>query len=117
MAAPLSRNVLISHNRSEMYNLLGLFGAILCNMGFLIRWNNMKIVRLLSKYPFSVPGFVTGLSSTLDLGATVARYHNYLGGAGPGHSDFMAMKSDWIITGNDLSSAIVGFGKEADTGG
>ena len=76
----------------------------------------MKTLKLLSKYSFAPPRFLSGLSSTLDLGATTARYHNYLGGTAPQVSDFMATQSDWMITGEDMSCAIVSFQKEANTG-
>ncbi len=49
------------------------------------------------------PSFAGGVSSVLDLGATLQQYNNSATG---NEADCDALKSDWQAVGNDLNNSI-----------
>ena len=51
------------------------------------------------------PGLLSGFARTLDIGATM-RFHSYNISETPLEADTLALASDWIIVGDDLSHAI-----------
>ena len=58
---------------------------------------------------FENPGFISGMSRVLDLGATLNEYNSAFI---PGLADSLAIQSDWSIVGADLQNAINDYGKE-----
>ncbi len=62
-------------------------------------------------YLFARPSFIGGMSSVLDLGATLQVYNN---SPSTNIADARAIMSDWVMTGNDIHSAISLFTEEND---
>ena len=64
-----------------------------------------------SDFLFARPSFVGGMASVLDLGATLKVYND---SPSANIADTRAIMSDWIVTGNDIRSAIGMFVEEND---
>ncbi len=62
-------------------------------------------------YLFARPSFVGGMASVFDLGATLQVYND---SPSTDIADARAIMSDWIVTGNDIRSAINVFAEEND---
>jgi len=60
---------------------------------------------------FATPSFIEGMARVLDLGATLTQYN---ASVTPKNADFAAISSDWVVTGNDIRSAMGQFTKEID---
>ncbi len=56
-----------------------------------------------TSFLFATPSFLEGLARTLDLGATLDEYNSSIT---PEQADFLALKNDWQVIGNDLANAI-----------
>jgi hypothetical protein len=52
---------------------------------------------------FAIPSFVGGMASALDLGATLVEYNE---SPSPKVADAVAIQADWIVTGDDILSAM-----------
>ena len=55
---------------------------------------------------FARPSFIEGIASVLDLGATLIEYNE---SKTPEDADYIALKSDWGVIGNDIKNAIETF--------
>lgn len=60
---------------------------------------------------FARPSFVGGMASVLDLGATLKAYND---SPSTNMADTRAIMSDWIVTGNDIRSAMSTFIEDND---
>lgn len=56
-----------------------------------------------TSFLFATPSFIEGLSRTLDLGATLDEYNASITSE---QADFLALKNDWEVIGNDFTNAI-----------
>ncbi len=56
-----------------------------------------------TSFLFATPSFLEGLARTLDLGATLDEYNSSIT---PEQADFLALKNDWEVIGNDFAIAI-----------
>lgn len=65
--------------------------------------------RLKTGFLFATPSFFSGLGRTLDLFGT---YDEYNSSRTPATADGLAIASDWIIVGQDLSDSIEAFREE-----
>ena len=54
-------------------------------------------------YLFACPGFLGGMASVLDLGATLVLYND---SPTTEEADAQAIKSDWEVVGNDIRAAM-----------
>ena len=61
-----------------------------------------------SGYLFASPGFLQGIATALDLGATLVEYN---GSRSAQEVDARAIASDWAVTGSDIRSAADNFRK------
>ncbi len=58
---------------------------------------------------FAEPSFVGGLSSVVDIGATLQAYN---GSASEAEADLKALRNDWRAVGDDLRASIQGYEQE-----
>ncbi len=56
-----------------------------------------------TSFLFATPSFLEGLARTLDLGATLDEYNSSIT---PEQADYLALKNDWQVIGNDFANAI-----------
>lgn len=52
---------------------------------------------------FAYPNFLTGMASTLDIGATLTIYNE---SKNPEEADLKALKNDWLLVCNDINNAL-----------
>ena len=57
----------------------------------------------LTDFLFARPSFLGGVARILDFGNTLQEY-NY--SISSGQADYLAMRSDWLVTGQDLWDAL-----------
>ena len=60
---------------------------------------------------FAEPGFLTGLTSVMDIGGSLLSYNVSPSGA---DADRRAIASDWAVVGSDLLNAANTLGEEAE---
>ena len=58
----------------------------------------------MTDYLFSYPSFLTGLARGLDLGDTLTEFNRSISGE---EADIIAIESDWMAVGKDISSVMV----------
>ena len=63
---------------------------------------------------FAEPDFISGMCRVLDLGSTLNEYNASLT---PEQADLRASRSDWIVVGQDLRSAMAQLDREAAENG
>lgn len=56
-----------------------------------------------SSFLFAEPSFIGGLSSVLDIGNTLTVYND---SKSPSEADMRAIRSDWVVVGEDLRHAM-----------
>lgn len=56
-----------------------------------------------TSFLFASPSFLEGLARTIDLGATLDEYNSSIT---PEQADFLALKNDWEVVGEDIAYAI-----------
>ena len=56
-----------------------------------------------TSFLFATPSFLEGFARTLDLGATLDEYNSSITSE---QADFLAIKNDWKVIGNDIACAI-----------
>ncbi len=60
---------------------------------------------------YATPTFIGGMARVLDIGSTLTEYNT---SSTPEKADLEALSSDWVVTGNDIRSAMDNFNKEKD---
>ena len=65
-----------------------------------------------SDFLYATPSFSGGMAAALDLGGVLASEYN--SSPTPNMADCRALRSDWAVTGIDISSATEQFGEEHD---
>jgi len=58
-------------------------------------------------YAFKLPSFFDGLANIFDLGGTLEEYYSQFGNGY--EEDLAALRSDWIVVGQDLRDAMATF--------
>lgn len=56
-----------------------------------------------TSFLFATPSFLEGLARTIDLGTTLDEYNSSIT---PEQADFLAVKNDWEVIGEDIVFAI-----------
>jgi hypothetical protein len=62
-----------------------------------------------TNFLYARPSFIGGVSRVVDLGSTLNEYNSTFI---PAIADYYAMKSDWMMVGSDIQTAIIEYGKE-----
>ena len=60
----------------------------------------------MSDFLFARPTFISGIGAIIDLGGTMEMFNE---SSSPEEADYLALKNDWCIVGNDIRSAMFKF--------
>jgi hypothetical protein len=60
---------------------------------------------------YAEPSIVEGMARILDFGNTLTEYNCALSGE---QADFLAMRADWAVVGDDIRSAVAQFAKDVE---
>jgi hypothetical protein len=61
---------------------------------------------------FANPSFVSGMARVLDIGSTMLEFNSTFY---PEVADYYAIKSDWIVVGDDIKTALNKYGEKEAT--
>lgn len=60
---------------------------------------------------YARPSFIEGVARVIDLGDTLTEYNNSIT---PEQADWLALRSDWTVVGEDLRRAMLQAAREAE---
>jgi hypothetical protein len=73
------------------------------HVGYYLQYKEGVGIVSRTTFLYATPSFLLGMAAVLDMGATLTVYNE---SRSPEEADFKAIYSDWVATGDDISSAL-----------